>query len=287
MVYYDFEIIQKSLSCFLKNNHQLDHIVIENKSNYTDTQIKPYIKRLLEQDKISKYYYFEKNITNNAFETVIDLEINNFKDSKYIILTDGDLYVKNDNWLVEEIEILEKYPEVFACAISLDDSNLPIKNFPDAYKWLEPPIEEYKDYIEAYTGVHLLLLRTNDFINYWKYREKKNLTFVDSTMHYYCYQVAQKKWARTKNNKAIHITWDRYNDLNHPYTQLKLSKTLQETWFHNEYSSYELHTNTSIIRHIPWSKIARGYINSFRKKINQLIMQPSKKMIKYIFSKKF
>jgi hypothetical protein len=240
IIYYDFEIIQKALFCLTKLQDSLEIIVIENYSEYTDLKIKPFMQSLLATEHISKYYLFAENITNNAFEVVLDRELANIQSSKYILMTDGDLQTQNNDWLTEEIKILERHPEVFACAVTLSDCNLPIQNFPEAYDWWPKPIQDCDDYIESLTGFHLILVRTDEFKQYFKYQKNRGLYFLDGVMRQYCYQTIKKKWARTKHSQAIHLTWDRYQDMNNAYTQLKLAQPLEDIWKHNRYCSYQV-----------------------------------------------
>jgi hypothetical protein len=245
VIYYDFEIIQKSLSCLIKVCEKLDLIVLENKSEHTESQIKPYILNLLKNEQILRYYLFEENISNNAFEVVLDSELPNFSMAQYLLITDGDLYINDEQWLTEEIMILEKNPDIFACAISISDCNLPIRTFREAIQWLPHPLRIYEDYIEAITGLHCVLLRNHEFKQYFKQIQEGRLFFLDQTLRQYGYEILKKKWVRTKHSLAIHLTWDRYNDLEHPYTQLKLSKSLEDTWMHNQYCSYQIYSKES------------------------------------------
>lgn len=246
LIYYNFEIIKKSIECLLKHKETLDLIIVENKSSFTDSAIKPFVIDLIKKQEANKYFLFDKNISNNALELVFDSREINTEGSNYIMLTDGDLTVESGDWLAEELFILEKNPDVFCCAISLDTSNLPLKTFPDAIHWIPPDIKIEDSYIEAFTGVHLLVFRTQEFKNFLQWRKENNVKFVDSVLHEYCYKVAHKKWAKTKKHLAKHLTWDIYNDLQHSYTKLKTSKTLEQIWNHNLYSPFEVYTKNSI-----------------------------------------
>ena len=242
LIYFDIEVIQKSIHFLLKSNEKLELIVIENKSEFTDPKIKPFILDLIQQKKISKYILFEENISNNAIEVFLTKNIEYIKKHKYIILTDGDFIVESSDWLTEELSIVEKNSNVFACGISLMMDNLPLKTFPNAKNWVPPIKKEYNDFYEGLTGAHLLLFRTKDLINFLTYMRKKKLKFVDSSLHKYCYKIKKKKWARTKRNYARHLTWDSYNDSEHPYTKLKVSKPIREWWNHDLYCSFKVYT---------------------------------------------
>ena len=242
LIYYDFEVIQKSINCLLKYSDKLDLTIVENKSEFTEISIKPFILDLVNQMKVSQYFLFDINISNNAIEVACDSGLVKFENYCYVLLTDGDLEEITKSWLEEEINILSNNADIFACGISLNKENLPTKTFPGAVDWIPPDIKEDKDFYEALTGMHLLLLRSSDFIDYLGYRKRNHLKFRDSTMHKFCYEIKNKKWARTKINQARHLTWDSYNNLGHPYTKNKISKKFEETWDHELYSPYKVYT---------------------------------------------
>lgn len=236
--YFDFEVIKASFESLYSKASQLDIIVIENSSPSTEDKIKPYFLNLLKEGKITRYYLFDKNLANNAFEIVFAKEIKLIAKSEYVFFTDGDLLIEdNADWLEEQLSILQNNPDVFACGITLAIDNLPTNTFPEANTWIPADRAEHETYFEVTTGVHLLVFRTRDFMAYWTYMEKQKINFVDSAMHKFCYNIANKKWARTKTSKARHLTWDSYADLEHPYTKQKLSKSFKNTWKSRNYKS--------------------------------------------------
>lgn len=249
LIYYNVEIIKKSLEFLLRRKDMLDIIVVENRSDYTETEIKPFVLDLINKHEVSKYFLFDKNISNNAFEMVFDSGQIDLSTSKYVMLTDGDLVASSQDWLSEELSIIENNPHVFCCAISLNMDNLPLRNYPDAINWIPPDIKIEESYIEARTGAHLLLFRTEEFKDYLKWRNENNLSFRDYTLHRFCYDIISKKWARTLINQAVHLTWDIYNEPNHTYTKIKTSKSFHEIWDHALYSDYEVYYMNSIKRY--------------------------------------
>jgi hypothetical protein len=239
LIFDQVDIIKRSLDFLVQYANKLDLIIIENPSPNTP-KIKSIVDTYGKSGLIKRYYLFEKNITGNAYDIVFNVEKEIIKNSPYILITDGDLYSKDEDWLKEELNILKQHPEVFACGVSLDMSNLPIKQFPDAANWIPPDKGTFPDFFEATTGGHLLMFRGGQFYEYMKWQANNKLNFVDSIMHRYCYEVLNKKWARTKKAKAYHLTWDLYRDKRHPYTVLKISKTHEETWYHKQKSGYKL-----------------------------------------------
>ena len=264
VAYYDFENIKTTVDHLLDYVGILDLHVIENSSELTKTHIEPYFLELVHSGKVSKYFLFDRNISNNALEVVLDGGYIDFSDSEYVMLTDGDLLPLNHGWLLEEMEIVGKSKEVFACGIRLDLGNLPTTTFPDAHRWVGAPRSETDLYLEAPGGLHLVLLTTAELIGFLNYRKRHDLRIADFTLRHYCYEILDKKWVTTKRSSARHLTWDRYSDLGHPYTKLKLSRSFDETWRHDSYSGFELHMRDSVSRHFPFRKMLAGRIRHFR-----------------------
>lgn len=256
LAYFDFEVIQKALESLYDCSNNIEIHVLENKSEFTYL-IKPFLLQQLENGYISSYYLFENNLANNAFEIIIARDLKKISNSNFFIVTDGDLLVKGANWLQEELNIMQNNNELFACGISLSLENLPINEFADAINWVPSNIAEFETFFEAKTGGHLLMLRTSDFLKYWEYREKEKLNFTDGSMANFCYQILKKKWAKTKNTSAIHLTWDSYSDRNHPYTIKRLSKDFKQTWHSKKYfSKIYVHTKGHTVYYFrDWSKI--------------------------------
>ena len=135
LVYYDFNVIRTAINALLPYTDRLDLLIIENKSEFTESHIRPYIAELLNNGTVSKYFLFNKNITNNVFECVLDAKNIDLDSSNYIILTDGDLLIESEDWLSEQLSIMENNPDVLVCAITLSTCNLPIEVYPPAAEW--------------------------------------------------------------------------------------------------------------------------------------------------------
>jgi len=239
LVFDQLSIIEKSLEFLTRFGDRLELVVIENPSRQSPA-IGQLIDRYGRQGLVKRYYRFDANITGMAYDIVITQELPHIKRSPYVMITDGDLTASGSAWLEEELSILKKNPDVFACGVSLDMSNLPLKAFPEASSWIPPDRAEYPDFYEATTGGHLLLMRGQGLYEFMGWKEQTGLHFLDGSMHRYCYEVLGAKWARTKRNTAYHLTWDLYQDKKHRYTKLKTAKTFDETWRHRESAPYTL-----------------------------------------------
>jgi len=239
LIFDQIEIIQKTLDFLVQYSNKLDLFIIENPSDNTP-EIKQIVDTHGKAGLIRRHYLFNKNITSTAFELVINNDLAKLQKSPYVLITDGDLVAEQKTWLDEEITILEQNPSVFACGVSLDMSNLPVVAFPDATSWVPSDRAIYPTFFEAVTGGHLLLFRGREFSQFMLWKNKHGLNFVDGVMHRYCYEELHKKWARTKDAKAYHLTWDLYANIDHPYTNLKTKKNFQDTWYHSQKAGYIL-----------------------------------------------
>lgn len=245
LVYYNVDIIKESLDFLLKLGDQLEFFVIENRSVNTEKEIKPYLMNLLNTQQISMYVEFMANISNNAVEEFFQSNLIDLYKYKNIVITDGDIKGNSLGWLDEERNILNRHSEILVCGVDLISDNLPLRQFKDAVNWIPKPINICHDYIECPTGAHLLLMKTEDLRKFLKYMNDKKLKFRDSVMLDYCYNVLGKRWAKTKVNKFIHLTWNIYSRLNNPYTKYKLSKSHDEFWSHDKYCDFVVHTLNS------------------------------------------
>lgn len=241
LVYEQVDIVRKTMDFLIGYADRLDIIVLENPSQ-NSPEIGEYIHTLGASKLIKKHYLFAANVTGSAFDTVLNDELAYIRKCPYVLITDGDITTTDTGWLDEEISILRSNPDVFACGISLDKSNLPLRTFPDAGGWIPEDVHEFTDHYEVFTGAHLLLLRGKELAGFMHWKNSQNLPFVDGTMHRYCSQQLHAKWARTKKSAGYHLTWDLYHDLNHPYTKFKLAKSFRDTWYHDKTTNYKLTT---------------------------------------------
>ncbi len=240
IIYYNFEVIKETLN-FLISEKYFDIYVIENFSIYTNPLIKPFVIEKLKKKEIQNYYLFHKNISSNALELFFDSSCYKkiVNKSDYVLLTDGDIIAKSNNldknWLDEQKFIINKYADIDCCAINLSSENIP-KNGPwDTQGWLaENNGTVYDDYIHASTGIHLVLFKKELFNNIIDWRKKNKQRFIDYNLAFYVNSI-NKRWAITKFNKGLHLTWDIYNDISHPYTQMKLKQGYNSTWLHFNY----------------------------------------------------
>lgn len=239
LVFDQYAIIRKSLDFITRFSDRLEIVVIENPSTASQ-KIGKLIDQYGKNGKVKRHYVFKENIAANAFWVVLEKERNEINKHSLVMLTDGDLVCNDDSWLEEEINIIKNNSSVFVCGISLDMSNLPVKTFSDATNWIPPDLSERDDYFETRTGLHLLTLTSQNLLGFLDWVKGRDTPFVDSTMHYYCYDVLKKHWARTKKTKAYHLTWDLYSNLDDAYTKLKVKKSHKDIWYHQNTADFNL-----------------------------------------------
>ncbi len=256
--YYDHEYFFRALDCLRRQAQRLEIIVAENRSPCTRTVFEPRLREMVTKGEIEKYVLFAKNICSNAFEVVLDTGLIDLDSSDYALVTDGDLDVVHDTWLDEELQILDQHPEVFACGIGLDASNLPLDVYPHARAWL-PNLVDKGSYYEDYCGMHLVLFRSAELKAYLAFRRKHFDKFLDYRIALYAGTILGKKCASTRFAQARHLAWDRIRDVQHPYTKHKLAMSFDNRWEHYRYSRYTVYTQQGAVSRIPVSTICTGW----------------------------
>lgn len=190
---------------------QIDFWVIENHSE-NSKEIQEYFK---ETGRISRYFYFKKNVLATALKTIIENSWKELHEYDFVTVTDCDLLLENAHEAFPELRKNSLFDEVaFSCV------DLKMENFPSwitgAEHWIPNPKEYTKEYIECPTGIHMMTLRKDMF-----YLLRDNEKFIDSYLLERAY-ANNKKWVKTLNNKATHLTWDLYVEGN-PYYNEKVS----------------------------------------------------------------
>jgi hypothetical protein len=283
IVYYNFEVIRQTID-FLIEDDRLVLYVIENKSENTESAIKPYLLNCVKIEKVKKYILFERNISNNAYELFFDSNLIEEK-GDFLIITDGDMVVPPNqfekDWLEEQIAIINNNTDIECCGINLSDVNLPKGNpffnsnsnpLYDCANWVPDKFGKlHADYVEADTGVHLLLFKRRLFDELLTVRRKMQWRFLDETLRNFIKVEKKLKWVITRRNYSLHLTWDVYNDPDHPYTKMKMTPDFYKFWKHFDYCFFTVYTKDGSARSYP-RKAIRAYIKKifFRKKLSKL-----------------
>lgn len=255
LVYYNKEIIRETID-FLIQCDLFKIYVIENFSEFTKDEIRPFLLGKLKQGVIFKYVLMHKNVSNNAYEQFFDSALFEDWNSEYLLITDGDIIVKspNDKWFREQLEILKAQPEVGCCGINLSSENLPVmvpyfnENSDPMYNCINWLPDHYgvshSHYVEADTGMHLWLTPVSSFKKFLQWRKTNSCRFIDQNLRNFYKENLRRRWVVTKKNYGVHLIWTIYQDITHPYTQLKINRSFNSIWMHYEYSNYTVYTKS-------------------------------------------
>jgi len=257
VVYFKPDLVKEHVNFLTTVSDKSDIIILENPSPNT-IDISNHCINLVNQNKLYKYLLFDNNIGMNTFETLFNTpDIVNLDDYSYVIITDGDLTVKDPNWLEEQIYILEKYPDTYACGVKLSLENLPtdLKKFPDVNYWVPGPTKVTDDYETGVTGLHLLMYKKDVLKKFIDYIRKNSLNCMDVVMNEFCNQHTDLCWRRTRKAEAYHMTWDEYQKPGDDYLQIKLTKTQEEMWYHKKTCRFSVFEKGKSYRHQLYIKV--------------------------------
>jgi hypothetical protein len=255
--YHQLEMLRATLDGLSSLGDRLSVTVVENHSEHTQRLLKPFLLGELAERKIDRYILFRRNISNNAMETVLDAGLVPMGSSPVLLLTDGDVVAESAGWLDEQLAILGCHPEVMVCGVPLSTANLPVASFPEAVNWVPPPLAIHEDYVETrQSGSHLWLLRMTDLRKVRLFRRVTGRRWVDDTFGLYA-RLTGRRWALTKNAVARHLTWDLYADREHPYTRLRVSQSLRQTWCHYRYCPCDIWSRDGHRVYQPFMQVAQ------------------------------
>lgn len=239
LLFDQVELGRQTLAGLAELGERLEIVAIENPSP-NSAAMAEMVADFGKRGQVARYYRYRQNIVGNAYALTLHAELPLVRRHPYVVLTDGDLVADGPGWLDEAITVLDQNERVFACGVRLDLANLPIAAFPDAHRWVPPVIRDHRTHVEGLTGGHLLLFRGAELADFLDWRVAEGAPFVDGTFHRYCYQQIGKTWARTRHACARHLTWDLYQDVDHPYTKLKTAQTFAELWHRDDTSDWTL-----------------------------------------------
>lgn len=263
LAFKDLALIEESIDGIVRTAPPSSVYVIENTSADTNSHIKPAMLRRLADASLNGYFCFDENVTNNAYEISFNSGFVDFSAFDYITLTDFDL-LPYDDWLTANINLLEKYPNIFSASapLSLDNmpeslrAGLPARNF--------EPTEVHEDYDVFHSGLHLTTLRSADFVAYLKWQTRRGLNFRDRILEFYG-RDSKRLSVRSRAIPVRHLTWDLVGT-ERSYQVFKNARG-KNLWMHDDtsaYTFYEPHAATRCvpgpIRHSPacqkWYRLA-------------------------------
>lgn len=218
--YNNVEHIKKCFNSI--KNLDIDFFIIENKSENSDE-----ISNFFINENLIGYIQFEENISFRAVEIFIKDYISLLNEYDYITISDCDLLIENEIDTFDEIISNLNRDNVMVSCVDLSFVNYPKKIDPN-YTWIPKPISENQNYIECRTGIHLCTIKKQNL-------HLLNGTFIDSQIAQRVYRESGA-WAKTKKNKAIHLTWDLYVEGNEYFN---LKKNTTDIWSHKKISNYK------------------------------------------------
>lgn len=217
--YLNYEDIVKSFNSLYRE--ETDYFIVENYSENSDK-----IKEFFLTKKIKGYIQFEKNISNNAFGIFLMNYYDTLKDYEYITLSDCDLLIEDKNAFFSEIFKNLDFENVLISCADFSMKNLP--DVPGSENWIFPSIDN-GEYLEGFTGIWLLTFKNNNLPFFY------NVKSHDGSWQHKT-KLLDKKWVKTRVNKAYHLTWDLYYHENE-YYNFKKKNTLK-LWNHSKVCDY-------------------------------------------------
>lgn len=204
---------------------EIDFFIIENYSS-ASSKIEKFFRIC---KNIKGYIQFYENISYRAIEIFFKDFFELYSKYDFITITDCDLTVSNAQDAWSEIKNNLEFENIGVSCIDLSMENFP-SHIPHSNSWIPNPLNITEHYIECRTGVHLLTIKSKNI------DILKTIPFIDSNIFATVYNM-NLKWIKTKNNKAIHLTWDLYKPDN-KYYQFK-QKNIHKLWNHEKISNYK------------------------------------------------
>jgi len=235
-IFYHVDAIKTSINTILRQEKlSKDIYVIENPSQHTEKEIKPFVLDLIERGHIKKYFLTDRNITHHATKIVLLDNHIDFLNTKYIMITNGNISTTDDTWLDKEISILEKFNNVFMTAVPISLDNMP----PDKDGYILPMHGTTEHYDYGFTGKHMMLFRSEEFKTMMDVILESG-HYTDADIHGYM-KTRAKTCAVIFEPRFHRHTWDLYKNEDDPYIKVKENYTLDEFWRHDEYCSYTVY----------------------------------------------
>ena len=200
LAYENVEIIRRSLDRLTQHADKLDIYFIENPSSSTKNYLEPAVQKMVEAGLIRRYIQMDRNIVSNSIEIVLESGLIDFN-HKYVILTDGDV-IASDNWIDEQINILEKHHNVFCTTVKMDLTNWQ----PSVAAAFGKPLSVQDDFIEIGSGMWLCMFRTSEFLEVTQRLRQNGIRLRDWYMEVYARTFMQKIWVSTKHAVAQELS---------------------------------------------------------------------------------
>lgn len=247
-IYENVEIIRRVIDRLAKYSSLIDIYVIENKSQATENYIEPAMCKMVDSGVIRRYIQMDGNILGNAVEIVLESGLVDL-DHKYMIFTDGDV-VASDNWIDEQVFILDKHSHVFCCTVKMDLTNWA----PEVAGAFPKPVSVHDDYVEIGSGMWLCMFRTAEFLEVTQRLRQNGIRLRDWYLEVYARIFLQKIWVSTKNSVAQELTRCGYATPSYQHEKIALVDQYgghYRLWCHDNFCEFTVFEKGRSWRGIP------------------------------------
>lgn len=222
-VFFNWELVERTLESIKKNNYDADIIFLENPSKYSDK-----MKEISTKYNIYKHLICNDNIEGMVFTLFILKNREFMKQYKYISLTESDAELDNGS-IKEAVYILDKYNFGCCCVDIYFDYK---KYHPVPIHLWEPHSVICEDYVIGNTGFQFLVFKHDFLMEFFDCCQRKELvsniclgnddyTDMSDTNLTLFHQRKGYIWTKTKYNKLFHTGWELYMNVPNEYTILK------------------------------------------------------------------
>lgn len=191
---------RQSLDAVLNCDARLDVDIVDNPSVLEDGSFAEYARQLVTNGRIRSFTRFDVNISNNAVLLFLLDNLERYS-NEYVILSDGDVIPPNG--LVEEqIAILERHSDVFACGLRIDATSwsdtLNVKA--DLVQRFNTNRFETDDYVDSATGLWMTMFRGPELRLLLGAMVQNGIRFTDANLKRFGGILFEKKWVATKRS---------------------------------------------------------------------------------------
>ena len=233
LAFRNIDIVKMSLESVIEEckncGHDVDIYVIENRSEFTDSKISPYLDSLVKSKKVHGYAKLDENVTNNAFHLPLDCNLIDTDQYTHIIFTDGDIYVPQGT-IQEQLNILHTCPETISCGVSVAYENWTLSNKLDQAKVLKKKRDEAltldKPYVAIPSGFWFAMFHTSDYQMIYDVISKNGLRVHDGIIQKFVRLLYRREWVQTRTSIGRELHRELVNS---SYNNISVKKDFQRS----------------------------------------------------------
>ena len=208
------DICRESLASIVESDPRFVVDVVHNPSSEEDGSFLRGVKDKVSAGVVRSLTIFDANISNNAVLLYLLANRNQYE-RDYVVLTDGDI-VAPAGLIDEQIGILEKHSDVFACGLRLDaslwDESLPAKK--EMLARFDTSRFATEDYLNTATGLWMTMFRGRELFAIVDAMMDNGIRFTDGNLKLFGSLLFQKNWVATKRSTGRELNRERidYHD---------------------------------------------------------------------------